>query len=185
MGHWALVRFAVMVRPAGSGRGWIWSHIDRCPACRARLASREEARRLLVQAGDVGRLDGIWPAVLKSVGAVSPNPGGTVTIRSARRAGDRLWRWGAALTGIGCAAVLIMIIVRSLLPTGDILSSSTGSAGEMLRIHYARINGRPAETFIIDVPEDDMVVVWVEIDRVKERSHEKNILRGVDRRSDS
>jgi hypothetical protein len=158
MGHWALVRFAVWAWPPGRWRDGIWRHIDRCPACQSRLAGLEEARRCLVRAEDVGRLDEIWPAVRRKVQSASPEPLAPVF----RRTGNRIWRWGAAAAGIGWAAFLILSAVRFLGPGSGTIQARLEAVEKPLRIHYALVDGLPAETFIVDLPADRMVVVWVE-----------------------
>jgi hypothetical protein len=157
MGHWALVRFAVRICPPRGGRSRIWRHIDRCSTCQSRLAGLEETRRCLVRPEDVGRLDRIWPEVSRKVCSTAAEP----LVPLIRRTGNRIWRWGAAVAAIGCAAFLTFAAVRFLGSGTGAVQARLDAAGESLRIHYARVDGHPAETFIVDLPADRMVVVWV------------------------
>jgi len=158
MGHWALVRFVVRGWPlAGGGRGGIWRHMDRCPSCQSRLAGLEETRRCLVRPEDVGRLDGIWPEVRRKVCSAPPEPLAPVF----HRMGNPFWRWAGAAAGIGFAAFLTFAAVRFFQSGNGAVQARLDAAGEPLRIHYARVDGHPAETFIVDLPADRMVIVWV------------------------
>jgi hypothetical protein len=78
-----------------------------------------------------------------------------------RRTGNLFWRWAAAVAGIGCAAFLTFAAVRFLGSGTETIQARIEAAGAPLRIHYARVDGHPAETFIVDLPADRMVVVWV------------------------
>jgi len=162
MAHWAFVKLAVTMRLPAGFRDRLWAHIDRCPSCQARLAGREETRRLLVQASDVGRLDRIWPAVRKSIRGIDRNAPETFSLRSAGRAGgDRISRWAAAAAGVGIAAFLTVSAVRYL--RGIPEAASGGARSEnAIQIHYAWIGGRPADTFIVKPPDAGFIVVWVE-----------------------
>lgn len=157
MGHWALVRFAVRIWPAGGGQSLLWRHIEGCPACQSRLAGLEETRRCLVRPEDVGRLDRIWPEVSRKVRSTAVEP----LVPLFRRTGNLFWRWAAAVAGIGCAAFLTFAAVRFLGSGTETIQARIEAAGAPLRIHYARVDGHPAETFIVDLPADRMVVVWV------------------------
>jgi len=156
MGHWALVKLAVSVSPRGWSREAALRHIDRCPSCRSRLAGLEEAQRVLIQAEDVGRLDEIWPSVAKPVPA-DPAFGQRET-----RRGARLLRWAAAAGGIGGAVAVILLALGVLVPRGVEYASGAAPPAGLLRISAASVAGRPAELYVVEVPEDRMILVWVE-----------------------
>jgi hypothetical protein len=161
MGHWALVKFAVLVLPRGRGREAVLRHIDRCPTCRARLVGMEEARRVLIQAENVGRLDEIWASVDKAMKA-KPVPAGRAFERRERRRGSRLLRWAAAAGGIGGAVAVILLALGVLVPRGVDDASGAAPPADSLRIFTASIAGRPAELYVVEAPEDRMIFVWAE-----------------------
>jgi len=165
MGHWALIKLAVRVLPRGRAREAVFRHIDRCSACQARLVGREEAKRWLVQAGDIGGLDGLWPSIRKAIKSqpclaresaarieTSPSPG----------AGSRILRWAAAAGGIGAATAATALILSLISPRGVGFASGAVPPADPLRIQSASIAGKPAETYIIEIPEHRMILVWVE-----------------------
>jgi len=161
MGHWVLVKFAVSVLPPGRGREAAFRHIDRCPACRERLVGLEEARRVLIQAENVGCLDEIWPFVDNEMKA-HPVPAGRAFEKRERRRGSRLWRWAAAAGGIAGAVAVILLALGVLAPRSVNYASGAVPPTDSLRILSASVAGRPAELYVVEVPEDQMILVWVE-----------------------
>jgi len=142
-------------------------HIENCPACSQRLASREEARRLLVQAGDVGDLDGLWPAVSermdKARPALTPDAG-VARISEVSRKSKFLnagWRWAAAGAGFLAAAFMVVWLVQYFGPPA-VRGGSGMAAGELeqVQIHYVRIDNEPAQTFIFKPHDSNVVIVW-------------------------
>jgi len=164
MGHWALVKLAVWILPNGKRRDAIIEHVDGCPSCGARLAGRNEARGVLVKAEDVGGPENIWPRVehvLNTESSASVRPS-AIRISAGRR---RLfpWRWAAVAGGICVAAAITLLVVP-----GVRLRRAAGPGfpavptSESLRILSASVAGRPAELYVVDVPEDRMTLVWFE-----------------------
>jgi hypothetical protein len=162
MGHWALVKFAVSVLPRGRGREReaAFRHIDHCPTCQERLVGLGEARRVLIQAENVGRLDEIWPSIDKAIKA-KPAPAARAFERSERRRGSRLWRWAAA-GGIAGAVAVILLALGVLAPRSVNYVSGAARPADSLRILTASGAGQPAELYVVEVPEDQMILVWVE-----------------------
>lgn len=161
MGHWALVKLAVSVLPRGWSREAVLRHIDRCPTCRSRLVGPEEAQRVLIQAEDVGRLDGIWPSVEKEMRAKLLPADRAFGQRETRR-GSALLRWATAAGGIGGAVAVLLLALSVLVPRGVKYASGAAPPVGLLRISAASVAGGPAELYIIEVPEDRMILVWVD-----------------------
>jgi len=161
LGHVKVVGGLFRAVPVRSWKERLGRHIERCPVCQARLASREESRRFLYQTHDVGGLDGLWPAVRRAIGRSAPvlarnalAPPGPVRLRPGRR-------WAAAFGGFAAAAVLTAGLIRALM-TGPGSSTVTREAGGEFRLHYAQIAGEPAQTFVFHDPDEKMVIVWVD-----------------------
>jgi hypothetical protein len=142
--------------------------MENCPECSARLAGREEVRRVLVQAEDLGGLDDIWPAVKRAMGPASgaarsvetPLSRPALKNKSVRPA--PAVRWAVVGSGLALAAALLVGTVRYLghpgaSGAGDSIAETNGFI-----LHSARIENEPANTYIINPPDDGMVVVWVE-----------------------
>lgn len=136
-------------------------HIEKCPECEWCLASREEARHVLVQVRDVGDLDRLWPVISDRVRGIrpslEPNAGMAREATARPRAG---WRWTAAASGLILAVVLTLAVVRFFqspsISGGGIAQGET----DQVQIHYVRIDNEPAQTFIFKPHDSDVVIVW-------------------------
>ncbi len=140
------------------------SHMENCPACRRRLASREEARRVLIRSEDVGIPGGFWPAIADRIGGcgIAAAPKAGVARASGPVPGPRrwAWRWAAAISGTALAVVLTIALVRFLSPTAPGAAGAVESGPDQVRIHYVRIDNEPAQTFIFKPHDSDVVIVW-------------------------
>jgi anti-sigma factor RsiW len=159
LGHAEIVGAAFRMIPVRTWRERLGRHIDRCPACQARLASREDARRVLFRSGDAGRMDGFWASVREKIAAVTRLPAQAAAGRGEPALRRGAWRWATAALGLSAAALLTVGLVRYF-------AAGSGTSGrgpeKGFEIHYARIAGEPAETIIIRPPDEGTVIVWVE-----------------------
>jgi hypothetical protein len=157
MGHWKILELLYHLSPVRVWKARLVRHMENCPACSAKLADREEARRLLVQAEDLDRLDDIWPSVKA---ALRPLPGSPSKNRSGF---PGAFRWTAVAGGLAAAAFLLIGTVRYLgnASQGDGRGRFLDGTGGFV-LHSARIENEPANTYIIHPPDDGMVVIWVE-----------------------
>lgn len=137
-------------------------HIEKCPECGRRLASREEARNLLVQARDVGDLDRLWPAILDRIRGIRPSLEPNAGIAREATARPRaVWRFAAAAAGMSLAVVLTFALVRFFRSTAAPIGAAfVESETEQVQIHYVRIEDEPARTFIFKPHDSDVVIVW-------------------------
>ena len=86
-------------------------HIEKCEACSSRLASREEARGILVQPEEVGPLDSLWPAVRSEI-LIKPVP--DLASNAGYRFSRSAWRWASAAAGLLVAVLATFWLVRFL-----------------------------------------------------------------------
>ncbi|MBM3293981.1 MAG: hypothetical protein FJY82_05585 [Candidatus Aminicenantes bacterium] len=161
LGHAEVVGFLFRLVRFRRLRDRIWRHIESCPSCQARLAGREDARRVLFRADDAGGLDGLWPAVRRAISdaAVKPVPASAFTAAPSGR--RNAWRWAAAVGGLAAAALLTVGIIRTFM-SGTVRAPAFAGANGGLRIEYARIAGQTAQTIIVREKNPDMIIVWVE-----------------------
>ena len=166
MGHSGIVEFVYHVLPVRAWKAKLAGHMERCPACAGRLAGKDEVRGILVRAEDVGSLDGLWPSVRKNLsgaasGSSQKRPAAGVIPFSRPRPGGMLWRWAAALAGTALASFLTFSILRSLGPSaGPAGGVPEIASGGQFRLHYAKVQGRAADTYIFQ--SDGLYVVWVD-----------------------
>jgi len=145
-------------------------HIENCPACRGRLASREEVWSVMIQSQDAGIPGGFWSAIAArisrcEVSAVT-SVGMVPTPKLASGPWRQAWRWAAAVSGTALAALLTISFIRYLgaPDPGGIGAAGSAESGEFrpdqVRIHYVRIDNAPAQTFIFKPHDSDVVIVW-------------------------
>lgn len=163
MRHSKLMEFMYAIMPFHSWKdALLRGHIENCPDCGNRLASRDEARRLLVQAGDIDDLDGLWPAISEKIGGIRPSLAPDAGIPQHAAASLKAgWRWAAAAAGLLAAAFLTVWLVRYFEPHA--VQGGREMAAEELeqvKIHYVRINNEPAQTFIFKPHDSEVIIVW-------------------------
>jgi anti-sigma factor RsiW len=168
MRHSAIINFFYGILPFHTWKdALLRHHIEKCPACFKRLASREEVRRLLIQAGETGDLEGLWPAIFEKIQGIRPMPvPGMLKARATMLSGRlqstrRHWRWVAALAGIFLAVFLALWSVRYFRPFrgqggGGVPAPELGQ----VQINYVRIDNEPAQTFIFKPYDSHVVIVW-------------------------
>jgi hypothetical protein len=163
MSHSGTVKLLYRIVPLRIVRSRLAEHAERCPACAAWLADRDEVRRILVDAAGLGRLKDIWPAVRSSGLATSPPPIEADSRILRRGRGEDGPKWGrlvAASAGIAAAAVLAVFTVSYF--GAGIVQRSAPAVQAGFQLHYARVDQRPANTFTVELPEDRMVLIWFE-----------------------
>lgn len=133
-------------------RDWlIRTHMETCPACQARLLSRDEARGLLVAPDQVGDPQALWrriaSAAARPAGLADPSPAPAGAI----------WRWAAAT-----------VVASVLAVSGFWLLRESGRSGLDMRaagrfeISYVNVGGTPAQTFVYQPQGSDTVFVWAQ-----------------------
>lgn len=131
---------------------WIRLHIQKCPLCQKRVAALKETRLFLIQEGDIGDMEGLWPSVKARLSAQE--------IKERHLFWPR-WRWAA-----GVAVVVVAIIVGFWFYSA--LLQNEGSVEEnrveKFQINYIRIEKKQAQTYIFWPQGSDMILVWAEKD---------------------
>jgi anti-sigma factor RsiW len=165
MGHSdRLIYFARLI-PGGAWKDALLErHLERCPDCAVKLASREETRRLLVGSADVGDLEGIWPAVRAAIAA--PGPRRPDVIRKRIPA----WRWMTAAAGFALAVFLTWSAVRFFQPGAGLagfevasvagLESEAGPPAGDVQLSYVRIDNEPARAIVYKPHDSNLVLIW-------------------------
>ena len=137
-------------------------HMEKCPECGRRLASREEARHVLIQARDVGDLDRLWPAISGRIRGIAPwlEPNAGMA-REATARPRAVWRIAAAAAGLALAVVMTFTVVRFFRsPAPPLGAAFVEGETDQVQIHYVRIENEPAQTFIFKPHDSDVVIVW-------------------------
>jgi anti-sigma factor RsiW len=149
-----LAELLVKVRPLSRARDLVLRrHTERCPRCAERLLSRAEARAWLVQDDEVEDDPRFWPAVRAKIRRDDEAPGSRVP--TARP----LWQRAAAVAGFLFLAGAGFWLYREL---GRGSVSTTSQALLRFRVNSLTVGGEPAAAVVIQPPEPDLVIVWVD-----------------------
>ena len=165
MGHSDRILLLARLAPFVAWKDALLSrHLERCPECAARLATRDETCRLLVGESDLGDLDGIWPAVRAAIAAPGPRVPAVV------RARVPAWRWMTAAAGFALAAVLTLAAVHYFQPGSGLagfevasiagLESEAGPPVGDVQLGYVRIDNEPARTIIYKPHDANLILIW-------------------------
>jgi hypothetical protein len=141
-------------------------HMENCPACRRRLASREEARRVFVRSEDVGIPGGFWPAIADRIGGceiavAAPLAGTARASELVPRPRRWAWRWAAVSAGLFVAVLAtaaLVLFFRTAPPSGGLEAAAAHT--DQIQIHYVKIGDEPALTYIFKPHDSDVVIVW-------------------------
>jgi len=149
------IEFLYRAIPLRFWRGWVVRrHIEGCPACQARLASREDVRRLMARPEGYRDVSRLWARLEHELARPSAETeAGFRTVRP---------RWQFALGLLAfCGAVglsfWLLSGVRSAGPGPRIPGGS-----ERFTLDYVRVGGAPAQAFVYQPSGSKMVFVWAE-----------------------
>lgn len=126
-------------------------HMEHCPACRARLAGREEARRVLFSEADMRGLGSFWPSVRSRM----KRPVST----AAPAAWGRVLRVRLAAAGV---TVVLAVVLGVLFFRGFTVekASPPRPVEEKFEVDYVKVGGQPADSYIVKSREPRMTLVW-------------------------
>ena len=127
-------------------------HMEACPLCQARLASRGEARGLFVASDKVGDTEGLWSRIFSRVGPATELPDPEPASAGAG------WRWAAAAATAAVVAVTGFWLLREVERPG--FGPDSIAAAVRFEIDYVNVGGAPAQTFVYQPLGTDTVFVW-------------------------
>ena len=127
-------------------------HIDRCSACQADLAVREEARDYVQQPDQFCPVDSIWPAVEVRIRTKPQAPG-----RRSNAIG-KLWKPITGITALAGILLLIFIESRPPRPAGTALRAAPI---EDFRLDSVEAWGKPAQALVYQARDSQITIIWV------------------------
>jgi hypothetical protein len=133
--------------------------VDRCEHCRAALVSSDEARSLLFSEEDFKEGIDLWPRVGRELKASVPwkRAAGMPLSRSGLLA-------GAAAFFLACLLLVWNVLVQE---PPELRTSEEG-----FRIRSIQIDNEPAQAFLYQTSDFDMVFVWAEKNKNEEIYYE-------------
>ncbi len=129
-------------------------HIQKCPVCQARLASVEEAKPFLIQEGEVGSTERLWPAIKARL----HEKRGKRRIVHLPRPRMR-WAWIVGIASL-IAVVVLGVWLYTILTTAGVPGDE--DLVERFQINYIRVENKPANAFVYWPKGTEMVIVWAE-----------------------
>jgi hypothetical protein len=137
--------------------GWlrdllIRKHMESCPRCQGRLASRAEVKRLFVAPEEVGTTEDLWRRV--SARALAAD----AAARRRSAPAGAAWRWAAAAAAAAVIAVSGFWLLREVQRPG--FETAAVRPADRFEIEYVNVGGAPAQAFVYQPQGSDTVFVW-------------------------
>lgn len=149
-----IVKALSRVLPLRAWKGDILQHhVDRCSACQAKLAGREEARNFVHQPVEPCPSDSIWPAVEIRIRTIPPQAPG-------RRAYP-IGRLGKHITGIAAVAGVLLLIFIVSKPPRPADNPRPITPIEDFRLDSVEAWGKPAQALIYQTRDSQITIIWV------------------------
>jgi hypothetical protein len=128
-------------------------HIERCPSCQAKLASRGEAESLLMNENRISPQPSLWPRVKPGLVRIE---GGLE--RKTQFSGRRRWRWAAVAAGFLIVGLSSFWVLRDYKPDKIVPDREA----ETFRINYLKVENKPAQAYLYQPLESNLIIVWVQ-----------------------
>ena len=143
--------FLLSIFPFNSWKDFlIRSHIQKCEGCMSQMASREEARALIIQESDVENFRDLWPSIKTGVAEKKTEKKATYSI-------NRRWVFAAA------SVVSVILAGFLLFTTISQNGAPLDQEGEArFKINSIRVGDEPATPFLYQPKDSDMILVWAE-----------------------
>jgi hypothetical protein len=137
--------------------GWlrdllIRKHMESCPRCQGRLASRAEVKRLFVAPEEVGTTEDLWRRI--SARALAAD----AAARRRSAPAGAAWRWAAAAAAAAVIAVSGFWLLREVQRPG--FETAAVRPADRFEIEYVNVGGAPAQAFVYQPQGSDTVFVW-------------------------
>ncbi len=141
--------------PVRRVRAWlIRVHMEGCPACQARLVSRVEAMRLFVRSEDLAADESLWINIRNQAGVEGEGE------RAGLSAARRRWQWAVGTVALLFGIVVSFWLLRGIEKAGP--WSGYLQAADRFEVEYLTVAGEPADPYIYQPKDSDMIFVWAE-----------------------
>ena len=129
-------------------------HMENCSSCQGRLVDRAQAQSLFVKSEEVGGGAELWVKIRADVEAERS------ASRSGRDPGFLRWEWALGAAGVLFLAAVSFWLHDGVMKTGP--GQSAARTPERLEIEYINVGGAPAEPYVYQPGDSDMIFVWAE-----------------------
>jgi len=125
-------------------------HFQNCRSCQEKIASSEEAKKIMVEEDQTGNLDSFWLKLKPELARAEKK----------ERVHFRPWLKWAAAAALMTAAVAAVVWLYFLKATGE--NPSSQSPIRRFQINYLKVENKPASAFIFKPQDSAMIIVWAE-----------------------
>jgi hypothetical protein len=127
-------------------------HIERCPSCQAKLASRAEAESLLMNEKNISPEPSLWPRVKPSLVRIDEG-----LERRTQSLGRRRRHWAAVAAGFLIVSMSSFWLLKDYKPD----KIMTDRVAETFRINYLKVENKPAQAYLYQPLESNLIIIWV------------------------
>jgi hypothetical protein len=129
-------------------------HMENCPRCQERLVNMAQAQSLFVKSREVDVGPDLWTKVQADIETKKPVSRPRRDIRFFR------WEWVLGAAGILFMAAVGFWFQARVMETGP--AQSTARTTDSFEIEYINVGGVPAEPYVYQPGDSDMIFVWAE-----------------------
>ncbi len=125
-------------------------HMERCPECQNGLATVEDVRGIIIPESQCQEIATSWDgfqAKLKKGEREEPH------LYSSR------WRWAYAMAGLVVLAAAAILVIKT--PPFHKAQLEERLIGHF-RINYIRIENKPAQAYVYQPQDSNMIIVWAQ-----------------------
>ena len=148
-----IINLLFRVFPLRAFQGFlIKNHHEKCPDCQNSLAKIEETRLIVVKEQKSGEQVSLWPGIREKICENSEEKIKTPFILQ--------WKWALS------AASLTVFILTGFLYLNRTKSTEMAfqqDLNESLQINFLKVREQPAEPFLYEPQDSEMIIVWAEI----------------------
>lgn len=127
-------------------------HFEKCADCQNSLVKAEEARLFLVKEEKALEIVNLWPGISEKLCED--------TREKIRTPFFPKWRW--ALSAAGLTIFILTGFLYLNRPDSTEMASQQG-LDQSFKINYIKVEEKPAETYVYETQDSDLITVWAEI----------------------
>ncbi len=148
-----LINFLFRVIPFRAFQGvLIKNHFEKCQDCRNSLVKAEDVLLFLVKEEKVHEMVNLWPGIREKLFEGSEG--------KIRKPFFSKWRWALSAAGL---TVFIFTGFLYLNRPDSLAMASQQDQDQSFEINYIKVEEKPAEAYVYEPQDSEMITVWAEI----------------------
>lgn len=148
-----IINFLFRVFPVRAFQGiLIKHHFEKCADCQNSLVKAEDVQLFLVKEEKASEMVNLWPGISEKLCEGSG--------RKIRTSFFPKWRW--ALSAAGLTVFILTGFLYLNRPDSTEMASQKG-LDQSFKINYIKVEEKPAEFYVYETQDSEMITVWAEI----------------------